>query len=317
MTLNTTPIKTTGQLIARLQGTNLDILGFLVWWNIREITITRDEFIVALKTAGIDDRYAREHNYRSALIRALRSLEEERLIRSVHEDRVNIVFQFTAEVKVEDQNNPSLQYKPEVTITVDKEAYGMFQDFAQAITKVTDLKTNEESIKSAEIKAQIAAAFELQKNSYKSSDITRYIRRILEDNADFISLRQQGSVYFVPAKYQETISKVTTLVNQLGGPCVFQAVPIPDVAGARKMVGDSFAEEVATTIAGMDKEVQEVQSADKKVSQKWIEHRMSQIQKIKNRIDMYFEVLGGKAAELNGQFDKLSEIIQKTRVLEI
>lgn len=297
-------------------GVNLDILGYICWWNVREIYLSRDALITALKAAGLDEKYAREHNYRSALIRALRSLEENKFIRAVHEDRVNIVFQFTAEVKVEDPLNPSLQYNPEVTVTVDKEAYGMFNDFFQAITKVTDLKTKVESDKSADIRTQIATAFEVAKDTYKSSDITRYIQRIFEDNADIVSLRQQGSVYFVPVLYQEIIDKVSALVNQLGGFCEFQAVPIPDVSSARKMVGDSFAEEVATELAGMDKEINDLKEKGKDMTEKWVDHRLAIIGKIKKRIDMYAEVLGDKAMELNGQFDAMT-VILRPRALEL
>lgn len=308
------------KLIAKLEegALNLDILGFICWWNVREITLTRDQFIAALKASGIDEKYAREHNYRSALIRALRGLEEEKIIRAVHEDRVNIVFQFTAEVKVEDPENPSLKYNPEVTITVDKEAYSIFDNFRQSITKVTDLKTKEESTKAEEIKNQITEAFDREKSAYKSSDITRYLQAIFVDNADIISLRQQGSVYFVPATFRPIVDKVKALSAQLSsyGTCQFQSVPIPDASDARKMVGDSFAEELASTLAALDKEIKDNQGGDKKVTEKWVDHRLGVIKKAKQRIDMYYEVLGEKANSISGQFDALANIL-KPRALEV
>ena len=301
---------------------NLDILGYLVFWNIREVDVTRTAFAAALEEAGLDPKYAKEHNARSSLIRALNSLKEQKIVKMVSEDRVYARFQFTAELKSGEGDAARLSYHPQVIVTVDKEHYLMFHDeepdaFRKSITKVDDAKTDLQSADAESIKDQLAAAFERERSSYKSSDITRYVQSILEDEADIVSLRQQGSIYFVPATFQTQVEAIRALINQIGGAhSRFDAIPVPDVKDARKTVGNAFAEEVANTLASLDKEVEEMNNSDKDIADKWVNHRKDQITKIKARIDMYAEVLGEKAGELSGGFDRVSASL-KPRVLNL
>lgn len=295
---------------------NLEILGWLIFWNVREVEITRDKFAAALGVAGLDSDYAKEHNARSALVRALNSLKEQKIVRTVNEDSVSITFQFTAEVKVGQDHDARLSYHPEVIITVDKEHYGMFKDFRTAITKVDDPKTGLQSAGAEQIKDQLAAAFEREKNSYKSSDITRYIQNILQKQADIVSLRPQGSIYFVPAAYGPVIDSLKMMLAEIGGDSRFDAIPLPDVKDVRKTVGDSFAEEVASILGGLDKEVADMNSSSKEITEKWISYRKEVIRKVKARIDMYSELLGDKAGELAGSFDAI-EATLRPRILDL
>jgi hypothetical protein len=312
--------KTKSSLLAMLQqgATQFEILGYLVWWNIREVKLTRDQFIAALKAAGLPEKYAREHNYRATLLRAIKDMEETGLVRPVKEDPINMIFQFTAELPSEDPTNPHLTYKPMVVVNIDKEAYVMFAGdaggedsaLAKSICGITNPQTGEPHEKAEEIKQQIINAFNANKATYKSSDLTRYIQRILEDNADIISLRPQGAIYFVPATYQSVVHSVNTLVNTLGYGCTFEYAPIPNVDSAQKMVGDSFEAEVLDLFKNMDEEVKDMKESKKPISEKWVDTRLDRIKKIQKRIDMYAEVLGVKAQQLAGNFDALSLILR-------
>lgn len=298
---------------------NLPILGHVIWWNIREVDITKDEFSSYLKVAGLSDKYAKSHNYRSALIRALRSMEEERIIRPVKEDATCVIFQFTAEKLVNDEQNPHLAYDAEVTVTVDKDAYATFQKdedgFYKSISKVADPRNPDVDCADAEnIKLTIAKAFEREKDAYKSSDITRYVQQIFQEKADIVSLRPQGSIYFVPACYDSIVQSVKQLIEQIGGSCSFEALPVPDTKDARKTIGDSFAEEVASLLTNMDEEIKKAQEGSKDITDKWVETRQERIKKVKDRIDMYADVLGVRADKLRGDFDALNDIL-KPRVL--
>lgn len=299
----------------------LDIIGFLTFWNVREVSITREAFAAALVAAGLSPDYAKEHNARSSLIRALNTLKEQKLVRMTHEDKNYATFQFTAEIKIGSGEDSRLNYHPEVIVIVDKEHYAMFKDeettaFRDSIKKV-DKPEGGQADDAEAIKDQLTAAFGLEMNAYKSSDITRYIQKIFTDEADIVSLRQQGSIYFVPAAYGSIVASVRTLVNEIGGThSEFSSIPVPDVKDARKAVGDSFAEEVVEILAGMDKEVAEANAGSKDITEKWVNHRKATIEKIKKRIDMYSEVLGEKASELAGKFDIVSASL-KIRVLDL
>lgn len=317
-------VNTKGKLMGYLNEgqLNLPILGWVCWWNVREVSLTREQFSGFLKTVGLDDKYARSHNYRSALIRALRSMEEGKLIRRVKEDGIYIVFQFTAEQLVQsgDGENPRLEYNAEVTVTVDKEAYAMFakdeNGFIKSISHVTNPNTGLEAQNADQIKVAISNAFDREKDTYKSSDVTRYIQQIFEDSADIISLRPQGSIYFVPAGFQSIVYSVKQLVEYIGGMCTFETFPVPDVKDARKTIGDSFAEEVAETLSKMDEEIKKANEGGKDITEKWVSTRQERIIKLKNRIDMYAEVLGDKARDFHSDFNALSDML-KPRVLAL
>jgi hypothetical protein len=303
-------------------GKSLDVLGFIAFWNVKEVEFNHTQFVDALVEAGIDTKYAKEHNARSALIRALAFLKEKKIVRTTHEDDIYTTVQFTAEVKKGNGTDAQMEYHPQVSITIDKALYGSKKNkdtkaFRNAIVHVRDIQTGEEHADSDVIKDQLDLAFGKAITSYTSHDLTRYIQNIFADQADIVSLRQQGSVYFVPAAYKPVVDGIRILVERLGGAYSrFDSIPMPDTKDSRKAVGDSFTEEVIGVLSKLDTEVKEMNASSKDITDKWVAHRRATILKIQNRINMYADVLGGKAAEMRGTIDELSGILQ-ARTLEI
>lgn len=301
--------------------TKIPIIGFMVFWNIRDVDVTREQFAAALRRANLSDKYAREHNARSALIRALATLKEQKIVRMVHEDKSYASFQFTAELKTGTGEASRLSYNPEVIVGIDKERYTMFKDdepdaFRNSILKV-DNPSGGQAADAEAIKDQLALAFNAEMSSYKSSDITRYLQKIFTDLADIVSLREQGSVYFIPAAYRTVVESVRSLVSEIGGTrSRFDSIPMPDLKDTRKTVGDSFAEEVAAVLANLDTEVSEMNSSNKNITEKWVKYRRDVIEQIQKRINMYAEVLGERAGILAGSFDRIGATL-KPRVLDL
>ena len=145
-------------LLATLQEgtTKFEILGSICYWNIKDVCITKEKFAQLLGDAGLNTKYAKEHNTRSALTRALNSMKENNLVRMVSEERVYSTFQFTDEILVGTAEESRLEYKPKYLITVDKEAYGIYDDFKKSISKVIDPKTNIPPKNTEEVKDHLA-----------------------------------------------------------------------------------------------------------------------------------------------------------------
>jgi hypothetical protein len=280
----------------------------MVWWNVRDVEITQDWFKAKLDEVGLNgERYAREHNYRSTFIRCLRQMEEQRIIRKVTEDGMRLVYQFTAETLIDDDpDNPRLDYTPETTIEIDKDAYWTLDDFAASIVKCDEA-----------IKPILVEKFEKERTTYHSSDLTRYIQKIFKDHADIVSLRAQGSVYFVPATYQNLVSQVAQVLAAIPqGIAHLEHFPIPNVAEARDTIGRGVESEVADVFSRMQAETEKMQAGTDEITDKWVQHRQKKITAIKERLLMYEEVLGDAAARLRGKFDLLSKVIV-TRKLEL
>lgn len=279
-------------------GVNINILGYIVFWNVRDVDINKDIYANVLEHCNIDTKYAREHNYRSAFIRALKSLEEQRIIRKVEENSDRLVYQFTAEVKVsDDPDNPHFLYNMESIVEIDKDAYYTFQDFERAITKCDEAA-----------KPVIVELFNKEKVRYRSSDITRYTQNIISDMADIISLRPQGSVYFVPAIYKPVVDKVHQMMDMIqshGGTAVLEHIPIPDVLAGRSMVYNALISELNVVYEKLYNEVNAATDAEKGVSERWVGHRVQQLDVIKHRIDMYSVVATDNLETLNNKFNDL------------
>jgi len=255
------------------------VMGYFCWWNIRNVGLTKEEFEKKLEAAGLDKKYARLHNYRSAFIRALRDMEENRIIRKVDEDEYRLVYQFTAESIVgAPGGEKSLDYEKETTIVIDKDEYRKEGDFKKAIIK------GKPSIINAIVKL-----FDEHKQQYKSSDITRYLQRILRDEADIVSLRPQGSIYFVPVGYLDALNKVSALVDGIGGGSKLERAPLVAADDSKAMVKNALLGEVDEAFKQIEKDLESVTKDDKEVTKVWSGTRISKMKKLLNRLESYKE----------------------------
>lgn len=287
-------------------GKSYDILGYTVWWNIRDVSITQDQFAKLLRQADIDEKYAREHNYRSSFIRALHNLEEKRIIRRVDETGSLLTYQFTAEQQVVASSGAkSLEYDKETVIVVDKDVYRRTADFKKALVQGRD-----------DIKQKVLTLFEQEKTKYYSSDITRYIQKIFQDRADFVNLRPQGCVYFVPARYSEVVQSIKRMVEQLNSFCSLEAMPIVNVEGSREVIGGAFTLEMQQVYVNIAAELKAVLDGNKDVGEKWTENKRAEISDLLARVDDYAGVLTEKKkVEMTNAFEALQKQLMPKRVL--
>ena len=294
------------QLVSQFtEGTKtLDICGFLCWWTVKRVDIIREQLIALLKQCGIDEKFARSHNYRAAFIRSLRELEENRIIRPVEENSGAMVYQFTAETQV-DEESVKLKYDPETLVTIDKGVYRKTKNIAQAITGRED------------IRQRLIDLFEEKKDKYHSSDITRLIQRIFSERADIVSLRETGGVYYVPTEFEGVLQSVAQLVNNIGNSS-FEFFPLPDVEACRSAVANAVDNEMRVDLEKMEEEVKLVENGDKEVTQRWRNHKVKTLEKIAERITRYQDVLADATSkQLADDFESLKESILKPRVLDI
>lgn len=306
--------------VTAMNGIEVPIVGSVCWWNIHSADITKDQFVAILKEVGLPETYAREHNYRSAFIRALRNLEENRIIRKVSEDDAFIVYQFTAEdmERADGEKVAHLKYRYETQVIVDKNKYYETRQFKDSI--VNEIKNPDGSsgyVADPAVTQKVVDLYEKERVRYRSGDITRYIQRILGEEADIVTLRDNGSVYFVPAQFQETIEKVQKLVSKIAnvaGNSSFEFLPIPDAAGPR----DTAARSVILDIKAAIREfAQQVSEMGPDIPRYMLNRFETRVDDIKRRIGLYDEVVPKVEAEkLAGEVDDLAQKIFATRKIE-
>jgi len=288
-----------GSLVSN--GNNVDILGHVIWPELESIDTTAEWFGAKLVELGFDESYARQHNYRSTFQRCLKNLESKRIIRRVHEDDNRMLYQFTQERLNEDEDR--LEYTTETQIEVDKMRYYANHDFRKAMVRGDDA-----------IRDRLAEMFEKEKSRYTTNDVSRYIKKILREETDMVSIRRQGSVYFVPASGQEVVNRITQLLqmitNEGKGVASMGHFPLVDSSASRQQVSDNVEAEVLAVLSNMQEEMAQVQSDD--VTDRWVNHRLDKINEVKGRIDMYAKVLGDKQDQLTGRADVILGDIKRT-----
>jgi len=275
-----------------------EIMGYIIWWNINSVNVTRNEFVKYLERVNIDKKYAPKHNYRSALTRALKVMEENRLVRLVEDTPQTVSFQFTAEHRVEGEDGKELTYEKEAIIVVSKPKYRETGDFEAALDKC-----------SPEIKHQLALLFNQHREMYNSSDITRYLQNIFRSEGDIVSLRPQGSVYFVPAGHKDLIESAEELLGYIGGVCNLENMPIPNVEQAREVVKTALVAELDEDFKKLESEVDAVLNDNKAVTETWTDARISRLKKMLGRIECY--VSGGLGLNTNKWETSAKEMEQK------
>lgn len=288
-------------------GKEIPVIGYMCWWSIRNVNLNRTKFIEFLKECGLDESYAREHNYRSAFKRALNSLEEQRIIRLVDEDGFRIRYQFTAEKLTNTGGQTQLDYNRETIIEVDKQIYQQTKKFENALTQGKK-----------EIRDALVKLFYQEKTSYKSSDISRYIQRIFEDKADIVSLRQQGCLYFIPAGFRDILDKVANLVRLITQEArSFEYVPLPDVKSSRSMVGNAVKDEAQESYELLAAEIETAMKSSQEVTEVWKRTRVTRLKKLQERLSRYESVLGDNGKILTKETVSLEQEIMKFRKLDL
>lgn len=286
------------------ENVNVRILGHVCWTSAHNVELTQDRFAAILESVGLPTSFAREHNWRSSFIRALRNMEEKRIIKLVSENKDRLIYQFTAET-LQDDDTPYIDYVKETSVVIDKNKYAETGIFADSLVKGNE-----------EIKKRIAELFEIEKTKYNSSDMNRYVQKIFRSRADIVALRNQGGVYFIPATYGEVIDAVSRMVQQIPG-LTFDHLPIPDVESSRVTVRTAVNDEVLASMLEIDRDIKAVAEGHQQVTETWRKTRIGRIEAIKERIRQYSSILNGAGTDLEKQAITLESRILGRRKLEV
>src|SRR5438128_1667888 len=92
------------------------LLGEIITWSCSRVAVRHLDLVDALTATGLDAGVARELAPRHAFTRACRKLADDRIIRQVAEDDATLTFQFTAEARVGDR----YEYTLETLLHLDK-----------------------------------------------------------------------------------------------------------------------------------------------------------------------------------------------------
>lgn len=295
----------------------LEFLGHLVFWNLENVSINVNELKEIFERNNIPSKYIKPHNYKSSLSRAIKQLEKEKIIRIIKDDSSFLVIQFTKEINIEfGEGENEFRYNTDMKITINKDIYKAYSGcpnaFEKSIVRDNNIKLDENDmpIKNSDgsfvriedseeeriIKDKIIELFYIEKDSIKSVDINRIIQKVFKENADIISLRKQGSIYYIPHKFYNIVVSMSNIINSLKDKCEFNSIPLIKTPNTEDLIADAFQRDIDSIISAVDNDIESVILDEK--SEDWFKIRANRINKLKSRIDLYSDILNDNKKEV-------------------
>ena len=262
-------------------------LGEVIAWKCAGTT--QAGLVAALKVAGHDASIARELAPRNAFSRALKKLDDSRVIRQTAEDAKSISFQFTRESKAGNE----FTYALETVLTLEK-ATGRIDCALDALATVA--------------REELDKAFE----NRTASDVTKLVQTIIERNGDLFPIRPQGGCYFVPQRHAGLIDQVQKFLGGINGTVVRFAVSQGNPETERS-IRDSVAAGLAGLIAEHEAAVAEF-GADTRPDT--IKRAAEKIRTARFKVEAYAALLGDQKARLESSLASAAEKL-RAKVEEI
>ena len=260
------------------------ILGEIITWQLRGISIRHLDLIAALEKAGLDSHVARELAPRNAFLRACLKLARDRVIRKVEEDPFVVVFQLTRETLA----CGKFEYEMETLLRLDKHSGNITCDHP-------------------ELQALAREALDVALESRTTMDVSRIVQRIFQRHGDLFPIRESGGVYFVPQAHKVLTDRVEKFLAGLGGSLL--RFPVPK-GSAR---GDTAIQQ--TVSHGLEAMVRDhleaIEGLGGDCRPETLERAAAKIQITRLKIAGYSEFLNQKREDLDRSLEHASELLRE------
>jgi hypothetical protein len=286
-TAKATPAKKNGEV----NEDGFPILGWLVNWSSRNLSIPRADLIKALNAARIPGEIAREVLPKNAAIRAVREAAKgkDTFHRKVadQEDRTSLVI---AETEVDGNLDPK---------------------FSMATKTIFDKSSRSIKVEGKQ-KDHIEQLFEQKKQVYSSDQFRSIILRYVKSYCSGITYLETGNIYFVPVFRKQELEKLQMLFKSIGSGAYLVCKEEINTKKVRSVMWDITVNEVEHKVRKMREDLEELPPEAKEQS---LELRLRKYDELKTKVEMFESVLQGKADKLKSELGKLTKAV-KERVIE-
>jgi hypothetical protein len=254
-----------------------DLLGEIVTWDMQAQELPLATVRQALDDSGLPPESIGDLRTATAFGRAIKELKEGRAIDRIKTDTKSgiVHFQFTRKTL---------------------EASGLQIDFAFEALCSLDLSNGWiECPGSPQIEAHARAMFAHAVNHRQTSDITRLVQRLFEQNADLYPINpRKGVAYFVPERFRAFSAQMEDFLSALGGTLLRFPVPTGTESGNR-----SVRDSVENGLLALSEELQQaVDTWNEKTRGATMDHAVERWQTLKHKAESYAEYLGDRQATL-------------------
>ena len=267
----------------------MTLLGEIITWNARSSgRIVYHDVRKALAANGFDEELCSELHPRSAFKRAAAQMQTDRQIDFVHDNDVELVFQFTKKALHENNGKSEIEFAKECFVRVNK-------------------TSGEVTSKNKEIRERAQALLNEAMEARNTSDITKIVQGLFEKNADLFPVRDQGGVYFVPNEFAEFTGRVESFLQALGGELNRWPIPAGTDSGDRAVSG-AIADAMTRLIEEHTAAVEEFSLETRHSS---IEQTAERIKQTRVKIEAYASYLSDKSAAMLEEVGKANAKLQK------
>lgn len=284
---------------------NLEILGWFIWWTIRNVQITREDFAALLKQVGLKyelrpakahstylkaiARVQSEHRKDGLMIRPIKKRGEE-YVHGLVDERVQVGehLNYTHKANLRFFKNGTM-----VCDNPDHEAYKLVLQY-----------------------------FDLYSTTMDADDIREVLFEILGSTYS-ISVRQRGGIYFIPGEFSSVVEQLEQVIAGLGGDCYMAMAPQIDEEKTKKAVYKAFVEGLKERIAEFRKQL-EANLTDTNISKDHVRYnsvtsrkqtaltaRLSEYREMRKEIDFYADAMDFQAGALRTELEDLGTRLER------
>lgn len=276
----------------------LEKLGMVVSWGIEGVSVDLETLSDMYDAEDLDKVWFPSPLTGSACFRkAIKEVNRSSsakgfMIRAITENDQQIVYGIVKEDK--DEAAQDLNYACEAKVEFQK-------------TTESVLSFGRPGIVAHELAEAIKTAYVTLTETYISADIQRMLRRNIITKMFGIPMRRGGGSYFVAPQYEETITKLTNVVEQLGGSevsvLILHRMPV-NVGNIGRNAQHHLEDKLREVKAEVDKFKASPPTAGT------LARRIENFKEMKSRVDMYTELLGLQTSNLQQGIDDCSSIVQ-------
>jgi len=267
------------------------VIGYFIWWAVRDVLILREELKALLKTfkiphpfAEVDDPEKVVAFHRSAFLKAKREVQQEFgqkfLIRKIAKNADAYTFGLVDESI--SQADKRLNYRHSATMTFLPATGDLLCDFPHRAFE------------------EIQKKYEQYKDYCNSDDVRQILLETI-DQYHRVSVRSRGGIYFIPAKFSQQVANIEQFVSALPGECSLAVAPQVDFEESKKAIYKAFVDDLKNKIANYKQELED--NAFSRQSA-WAA-RLDAFKDLRNEIEFYADAMAFRAENLKEEIAEL------------
>lgn len=271
----------------------LVIIGYFVWWAIRDVKLSKTNFKALLKQVGLNFEFDQEDTAlrRTSFLKAMRETKAKNrkkfLIRKISKEKDCYVFGLVDESI--DKKDRNLDYNHSATMIFNPETGELLTDFSHRAFE------------------EIKALYDEYQDNMNSDDVRDAVIKIMT-RFHQVSVRQRGGIYFLPNKHEADVEKLEALVEALPGDCSFSSAPQIDTEKSKTAIYKAFVEGLKNKMATFR---EELTSQNGKTRKSTWETRLEQFKGLKQEIEFYRDAMSFQVEDLSTELDALRGDVQK------